>query len=461
MKQILWNKSELSHALQRALDHKFFTNITGVSIDSRSIIEGDMFFALSGNNYNGNNFIDEALQKGASICFSDDITKVKLFNIKRVIDVKNVLKTLNFLARYRRNALKATLIAITGSLGKTSTKEMFKLALSSNGKTFANDKNLNNHYGMPLSLVKCPKNIEFCILELGMSAKGEIANLVDIAKPDVVIITNIYPVHLAFFRSIKEISYAKSEIFKNVNDQGFAILNNESNYFEVQMKEAQQYSVQTFTFSTNNDANCYIKKIEINDDKYKSVKIQCFDVEFNQKFHFIVGEYLIANSLPLFICVHVLKLNLTLVQKSLETFKPKLGRGEVINLKKIKLIDDSYNSSPDAVRLAIKNAKSFKFENSRLLAILGDMKELGDCEVDFHKNVQLDGIDKIFCVGKLMKNLFNQTNNNIRGVYTNDSIEMAKIITDYIIENDIILIKGSCSMNMKLIVDQIKSKFSS
>ena len=251
MKEILWDINEVGEALNKIVKGEFLTPITGISIDSRTIEKGDMFFALSGENFNGNDFIDDAIRKGASVCISDDIRKVNLVNIKKVIQVDNVLEALNSLALYRRKSLKGVVIGITGSLGKTSTKEMFKLVLSSYGKTFATKKNLNNHYGLPLSLISCPKDVDFCILELGMSAKGEIANLTKIANPNIAVITNIHPVHLEFFNSIEEIAYAKSEIFENIAPSGFGILNSNSNHFEIQNNQAKEYGVKICKFGKN------------------------------------------------------------------------------------------------------------------------------------------------------------------------------------------------------------------
>ena len=459
MKKILWDINEIGKVLNWTAKTEFIAPITGVSIDSRTIEEDDIFFALSGENFNGNDFIDDAIEKGASVCISDDIKKVNSSNVKKVIQVENVLNALNSLAIYRRKSLKGMVIGITGSLGKTSTKEMFKLVLSSCGKTFATKKNLNNHYGLPLSLISCPKDVDFCILELGMSAKGEIANLTKIAKPNIAIITNIHPVHLEFFGSTEEIACAKSEIFENMAQPSFGILNSNSNHFDVQNNQAKKYGVKIHTFGKDAQANCYIKSIDKHDKIHKIAHINCCNKNYEQKFNVNVGEHLIFNSLAIFICAISLNLNLNFIQKSLENFKPQSGRGEVIDLKNnIKLVDESYNSSPEAVASALQNLKSLKTDSSRIIAIFGDMKELGEKEIYFHKNIELDGVDKIFCVGKLIKNLYKYSNQNIRGAYTENSTQMAEIITDYIREDDIILVKGSFSMNMKLIVDKIKNE---
>jgi UDP-N-acetylmuramoyl-tripeptide--D-alanyl-D-alanine ligase len=458
MKKVLWSKKELEDALNYK-DINYFSDVTGASIDTRTIKKGDMFFALSGENFNGNEFIDIAFQKGASLCFTDDIEKVSQANRNKVIRVDEVAKVLNTLAKYRRQSINGKVIGITGSVGKTSTKEMLKIALSNCGKTFASTKNFNNHYGLPLSIINCPRDVDFCVLELGMSNKGEILNLTKIAKPNISIITNIHPVHLEFFASTEDIAYAKSEIFENMQQPRFAILNEKSLHFNVQFNQAKKFGLEIFTFGKFAESNCYIKDI-IDDKGIKRVKIRYFNQDFEQSFDKSVGDHLIYNSLAIFICESVLNVDLTKVQNALINFKPQSGRGELIELSgHIKLIDESYNSSPEALTSAIKNAVSFRQSNIRVLAILGDMKELGAKEAEFHKNINIDGIDKVFCVGKLMKNLYDNAAIEVKGAYEENSEEMSKIINDYIKENDIILVKGSLSMQMKSIVDSIKNKW--
>ena len=333
MKKTLWNKKELSEALSCSLQDKHFTDITGVSFDSRTIQKGDMFFAFTGKKLDGNNFINLAIKKGASLCFSDNIKNVNSLNIPKVIQVKSTYDTANTLAKYRRKTLCGKVIAITGSLGKTSTKEMLKFAFSSAKKVFANRKNFNNYYGVPMSLIECPKDVDFCILELGMSKKGEITHLVNIVEPNIAIITNVYPVHLEFFQSIEKIAYAKSEIFNNISRTKFVILNSESNYIKLQQNEAKKKHLKVFTFGKDNSSDCYIKETTIC-DKFKYLKIKCFGKYFQQKFQYIVGDHLVYNTLSLFILVYKLKLRPDLIINSLEKFRPLPGRGEVIKLKK-------------------------------------------------------------------------------------------------------------------------------
>ena len=455
----MWSIKEIKEVLNNQNINDAIA-ITGASIDTRTIREGDMFFALSGNNFDGNEFVDIAFQKGASLCFSDNVDKVSIANQRKVIVVHKVAKILVDFAIYRRRLISGIVIGITGSTGKTSTKTMLELSLSHAGKVYASTNNFNNHYGLPLSLINCPKDIDFCILELGMKKKGEILYLASISKPNISIITNIYPVHLGFFTSYQDIAYAKSEIFFNMQEYDFAILNRGSFYFNIQYHQAKHCGLEVLTFGQDSDASCYIKKI-IKDNFFKKVAIRIFHQSFEQRFDINIGDHLIYNALSIFICIHVLNIKPVAITKILSHFHPQIGRGVVTILSKsIKLIDESYNSNPMALMAAIKNALSIQQEKKgRILAVLGDMRELGDQAIQFHKDINLSCVDKIFCVGPLMKYLYDNSPVLIRGIHTNTANEMSKIINGYIQDNDIILVKGSLSIQMRLIIYAIKYQY--
>ncbi len=458
-KQILWNKAELADALKQKIDQDL-GNITGASIDTRTIETGDIFLALKGNNFDGNAFSDEAIEKGASLCIVDEIDKIKENNRNKIILVENVADALNSLAKYRRNSLKGKVICITGSLGKTTTKEMLRSTLSACGKTHASSRNLNNHYGLPLSLIRTPVDTEFCILELGMSSVGEIRSLSKIAQPNIAIITNVEAVHLEFFNSITEIAYAKAEVFENMKLPSFGIINISHIHSDILRQQADKNGVQIIAVGNNIQADCYIVKTERLANGDQLVDINCLGKNIQQKFSKDIGKHLINNSLAVFACVSLLNANLTVTQKALEKFMPFTGRGEITKLShNITLIDESYNASPVAVAASIKNLTSRKKENSRAIAILGDMKELGKKEIRFHQSINLEGVDKIFCVGSLMKQLYDKACHSVKGAFTKNAEEMADIIANYIQNSDTILIKGSFSMNMKLIVEKIKKEF--
>ena len=459
MDQVLWKKEDIAKLLEQKIEQDL-DQITGVSIDTRSIKKGDMFFALKGENFDGNAFVDEAIQKGASMCIANKSAEVQESNRHKVIFVKNVVDSLNTLAVHRRASLKGKVIGITGSIGKTSTKEMLQLALSSVGKTYATAKSFNNHYGLPLSLVQTPIDTDFCILELGMNHAGEIRNLSKIAQPDIGIIINVHPTHLEFFDSIVEIAYAKAEIFEHIQTGGVGVINASSAHYSILHEQACKHEIQTVAFGNGMKSDCHINSIEQLPNGDKIAHINCMERNIQQKFDKDVGEHLIENSLGIFICLSLLKVNMETAQKALEKFTPFLGRGQVFELSNgISLIDESYNSSPAALAAAIKNAATHKKKDGRVLAILGDMKELGKKEVDFHKSINLEGIDKIFCVGNLMKHLYDEVDDQIQGAFTKNADEMANIIAQHLQNDDLVLVKGSNSMNTKLIVAKITKEF--
>jgi len=459
MKKILWDDKELKEIFSQNID--LSTPITGASIDTRTMSKGDMFFGIRGKNFDGNSFIDQAFSKGASLCFSDNIEKVSKINRSRVIKVNDIMQILNLLAKYRRKSLKAKVIAVTGSVGKTSTKEMMKIGLSSHGETFATIGNFNNHLGLCLSLINCPKDIKFCILELGMSASNEISELVEIVAPNISVITNVNPVHLRFLNSTLEIVNAKCEIFDNTKCLEYAFLNRDSLHYDIQLQKAASKGITVFTFGLDKEANCYIKEIHTL-ERVKIAKIICFGEEYKVTFNINVGNHLIYNSPTVFILAKVLGLDLRLIGENLQSFLPISGRGNAMNLpNNVKLIDESYNSNPTSLLKALQHTLSFRNHYRRVIAVLGDMKELGDNEVEYHKNIDLTGIDILFCVGPLMRSLYDNAcySNLIKKKWSENSLKMAQIVTDYIKEDDIILVKGSLEMRMKIIVETIKSRF--
>ena len=328
IKQVLWNKDELSKALGQKVNQSC-CDITGVSIDTRTIAKGDLFLALKGNNFDGNAFVDEAIVKGASLCIVDNIDKVKEKNRDKIVLVSNVANALNELAIYRRNSLQGKVICITGSVGKTNTKEMLGLALSANGKTYASYKNFNNHYGLPLSLMRTPIDTEFCILELGMSRTGEIKHLSKIAQPNIAIITNVEAVHLEFFNSVTEIAYAKAEIFEGMKTPSFAILNMDNIYYDILYKQALKKGIQTITFGSSTKSNYYISNTRYLANGDQLVAINCSGKTIQQKFHKDIGKHIIFNSLAVFACLNLLNTNLAIAQKALEKFTLFAGKGEI------------------------------------------------------------------------------------------------------------------------------------
>ena len=260
---MIWNRKEINLIIGKK-NVNIKVNPTGASIDSRTIRKGNIFFAIKGKFFNGSSFIEKAIKKGASICFAEKISKSKKFHKKKIIIVTRVENIINQFAIFRRNSIKGEILGITGSVGKTSIKEFISSKLSFIGKTFVSFVNFNNYYGTLLSIINCPKCIDFCVLELGMSKKGEILHLSYLSKPQVTLISNVNSAHNNAFFSIKNIVYAKIEILFSIRRGNISILNNCSNYLYLQYIKAKKIFLNIFILSkcNNINSNCSICKIK-------------------------------------------------------------------------------------------------------------------------------------------------------------------------------------------------------
>ncbi|MFQ3307614.1 MAG: UDP-N-acetylmuramoyl-tripeptide--D-alanyl-D-alanine ligase [Candidatus Midichloriaceae bacterium] len=449
----LWNKKDLEKALHSNITADI-TNVTAVSIDTRSLKSGDIFFAIKGDNFDGHDFVSEAIKLGATLCVVEKEISVCPEYENKLLKVKSVSESLNKLGEYRRKALDAKVICITGSLGKTTTKNMLHSVLKEYGKTHSTSKNFNNHYGVPLTLANTPLDTDYCVLELGMNHSGEIDIISKIAKPDIAIITNVHNVHMEFFHSIEGIAKAKAEIIPNITKNGKLIAHKNIVNEAIFQKLAKENDVEVFWFGDQKNEDCFIENYNNND-----YKIDCCKKIVNQKFHPDLGKHLAFNALSIFLCLSLLKIkDLKKAQEILTKIKPSSGRGEIIDLpNNISVIDESYNSSPKALESAIKNLIARKKEGGRSVAILGDMKELGKDEINIHKSIQISQIDKLFSVGHLMQSLYEEVDKKVQGIKTNTSEELAKSILTYIKKNDTILVKGSYSMRMWKIIEILKT----
>jgi UDP-N-acetylmuramoyl-tripeptide--D-alanyl-D-alanine ligase len=434
---------------------------SGVSIDTRTLVKGDLFIAIRGDQFDGHNFIQSAINQGASAILLDTMPKQPI-GIP-YIKTNDTFKALQDLSRYARNRTDATIIAITGSVGKTSTKEALKLAFSSLGPTMANKGGLNNHLGLPLSLARLPKETKYGIFEMGMNHPGELSELTDIARPHIAIITNVEEVHKEFFSSIEEIAKAKAEIFKGLEPNGTAIVNRDSHCFDILQQTAQQDKAQIVTYGAHIDSDIRLRNITICDNNC-NVKASINDSVVNYSLN-TPARHLAFNSLAVLASIKALNLDMKKASQSLSNFTSLQGRGEqqkiVLENGSFLLIDESYNASPVAVRAALEvlNKSPLKSKGRRIF-IFGDMGELGCDSAKFHANLAQDvlenEVDLVYSCGPLAQKLSDALPPHLRGLHKNDSGELAQEIGEHIQPNDIVLVKGSFSTNMKLIVDQLK-----
>jgi UDP-N-acetylmuramoyl-tripeptide--D-alanyl-D-alanine ligase len=451
--------------------------ISKISTDTRSLQEGECFLALKGENFNGNFFAEEAEKLGASLIFIDEILKdvnFKNFN-SVVILVKNCTETYAKIANCYRNSLKAKIIGITGSVGKTTTKNLLGhcLNFASHGYAFASKANLNNHIGVPQNLLMIDENCQYAVIEMGMQTKGEIDFLSKTAEPDIAIINNISPAHLEYFDDLKGIAEAKSEIFHGLKKDGIIILNKNTNHFDFLYEKAKKYSEKIITYSMNfDDKDCDIKiqKYKICDDNSVDIEILIDGAVLNYKLPLGVVS-LIENSLAVLAVFKSLKLNSQIASEALENFSIEnlKGRGQILKKeykgKKLIIIDETYNAGVDAMKTALKNLVSLPFANEKIgrrVAILGEMRELGEKSKEIHMELIdfLNDVNFVITTGdESMKSLNDLIPKEKNGGHFKNVEEILEKLEFLLEDGDLILIKGARHRNrLDKILDEMNLK---
>lgn len=462
----LWTKNELLESLSdQIIDCKIDDNlqIDEVVIDSRKKTKNALFIAISGENNDGHNFIDQAIENGSKLVLVEKNDQ----NLNSFILVKNSFKALLNLAKYSRNRSEAKIIGLTGSVGKTSTKEMLKLAFETQGKVFATFGNLNNHIGVPLSLSNFDKSCDYGIFEMGMNHLNEIEPLSKLVKPNLALITNVGPVHIEFFKDEEEIALAKSEIFRGIDKKGQILINFDSKHYDFLIKEAKKQNIQDeniFNFGIKEKSNYQILN-------YKIVNLNKSSVEAllnnGEKISYEISTsnpVIIFNSIIAISCLDLLGKDLKMGIKSLENFEESLGRGKIfdkkLNQKNITIIDDSYNASLPSMIAGINHALNLKksLNKKRVILALGDMLELGEKSVEIHNkivnHIKTHQIDFAILVGSNMAKSAEILPKNSYKSFLNSSLA-ANELENLLQDGDILYIKGSRGIKMEKIIENL------
>jgi len=437
MAEKLYSGEEINAVFNAHIDNKLFFN--KVSIDSREISNKDIFFAIKGEKDDGHKYVKNVLKNKNNLAIVS-----KRINNKKIIKIKNTLEGLRDLASYARQRTDAKIIAITGSCGKTSLKNLLNISLRRFGKTHCSPKSYNNHIGVPYSLANLSSDNKYGIFEIGMSAKGEIDNLVSFVKPHIAIITNIGPAHLENFDNIFGICKAKSEIMNGIYQNGVIILNKDDEFFNTFMRIAKKKKIKVLTFGFLK-SDVQIKK------KSKKVFFKINNKIFNFKIRNFNKSYLYNIAATL--CVHYyLNNNIIFLKNIFSNFRVPEGRGNEkyikIKNKKILLINDSYNSNPVSLNEAIHNFSLRKKKNNqRKVLVIGDMLELGIKSKYYHeqsaKMLNKTNIDKVHCVGSMMRYAHQKLNLTKRGLLFRDIRSFKENIFNLLENNDILLVKSS------------------
>jgi MurE/MurF fusion protein len=438
------------------------TKIKNASINSKEIKKNDIFFAIKGKNKNGNLFVKEAFNKGASLAVVNTINKLKYAS--KQIKVKDSLKFLTESSSIIREDSESNIIAITGSCGKTSLKELIGKTLKKISKVTYSPKSFNNKYGVPLSLFNLKKNDNFGIFEIGMDKRGEIDSLSKIIKPNVGVITNISYAHAKNFKNIKQIALAKSEIIHNIKNDGALVLNADDQYYHLHKKIALKRKLKVYSFSMTKK----ISDINFISIKKENRRYKVFIKANNQNLYFYLSSNFqsdIKNFLAALTIIQIYK-DISKIKKDIFcNFQIPKGRGDIskiiINRKSIYLIDESYNSNPLSLNSAIKNFDMMRINDSKKHLILGDMLELGKYSKKLHSlvsnTINRSSINCVNVIGNHIVETYKNINKNKKGFILKKKSEIINLINNHMNNNDYLMIKGSNSTGLNKLAKALKT----
>ncbi len=463
----LWTAKDVAAATSSSTAGNW--SATGVSIDSRSVAVGDLFVALQGPNFDGHDYVKHALENGAAAAIVHRAPKDSDSYHDRLIVVKDTFHALQDLAKASRARMKGRVIAVTGSVGKTGTKEALKLGLSVQGKTHASAGNLNNHWGVPLSLARMPADTEFGVFELGMNHAGEIAPLSKLVRPHAAVITTVEAAHLEFFNSVAEIADEKAAIMAGLEPGGTVVLPRDNPHYVRLAAAAKTYGCAGVrAFGTGGDAYARLVAWSLTPDGTQVAAE--FDGRRMMYDMIVSGRHWALNSLAALAAVDAIGADMHLAAGALAKLAAPAGRGARTRVEidggSFVVIDESYNASPAAVRvladtLAQMHQPVGGTRGGRLIMVLGDMLELGSAAAALHadlaESLKLADIHLVFTAGSLMKNLHNALPQAMRGAHAADSKALVPLVLGAVRAGDVVAVKGSHSSHMDLVVDALRS----
>ena len=432
---LLSNTQEIANVLNGSLsvDRKIY--FEGVCTDTRSDVEGKLFVALEGAHFDGHDFIKVAEDNGAKAIISHKDINSNLPLIK-VVDTE---KAYQKIAAFHRKSYGPVVIAITGSNGKTSTKNMLNSILQLEAPTLSTEGNFNNHLGVPKTLLNLKKNHQFCIIEMGANHQNEISLLCNIANPNLAIITNANNAHIGEFGNLKNLVEAKGEIFESLSKDGIAFINNESPHKKIWRKISGTQEIIFF----GNQSAIYASNIQQStEDINFQLNIGENKINITLK---LIGRHQVDNALAAAACASELGIGLEIIKDGLENTIPEKGRLELIELENFTLLNDSYNANPHSMKAAIDTIKKFP---GKKIAVLGSMDELGKDSIKLHQEIgeyaKNSGIEKLYSIGEDAK--------HYKGDHFQDVESIVNILSKKH-QKSVILVKGSRMMELNKLVD--------
>lgn len=458
---ILWTDEEAAAATGgRATGTRW--QATGVSIDSRTVKPGDLFIAIKGPSFDGHSFVAQALDRGAAAALVSDVPP-GVTGDAPLLAVDDTMAAMTDLGRRSRVRTRARVIGVTGSVGKTGTKEALRHVLSAQAPTFATEGSLNNHWGVPLSLARMPADSAYAVFEMGMNHAGELGPLSRLVHPQIAVITTVEPAHMEFFASVEAIADAKAEIFEGMGPGGVAVLNRDNPHFARLLAAARTQGLTVKSFGSHEEADARLLSADLGpDDSRVSARIGGAAVDYTIA---LPGRHWVMNSLAVLLAVKAAGGDVPAAAAAFATLPSVKGRGVRSRVTTpdgavFTLIDESYNASPAAMEAAFAVLGRLAPTGSgRRVAVLGDMREMGSKADSLHTGLApallAAGIDTVYCCGPHMRALFDTLPAAVRGVWAEDSAALAPLAAERAADGDVVLVKGSAGSRMARVVEAL------
>ena len=462
----LWSQAELIAAFRAAPSAPLSAAVGGISIDSRTLEPGDLFFAIRGDAHDGHDHVARAFEAGAAAAVVSRERAPQLAALGAAFAVEDTLNAMERLGVAARARSTAKIVAVTGSVGKTTVKEMLRAMLTACGATHASAASYNNHWGVPLTLARMPANARFGVFEMGMNHAGEIVPLTRMTRPHVALVTTIAPVHIEHLGSIEAIADAKAEIFLGLEPHGTAVLNRDAPQFERLEKAAAARGARVLSFGRGVDCDARLIDVEaIEGGSRVRTRVLGRELAFELG---APGVHMAENALGALLAAEALGADLDPCAAALRRFSPQKGRGERFSVPTpdgaATIIDESYNANPASMRAALALLAATKpGPKGRRIAVIGDMLELGPKAAAMHAELAADlsanKVDLLFGAGPLTRALFEAAPASMRAAWTERSSDLTDEVARTLRGGDIAMVKGSNGSRMGPLVAALRDRF--
>ncbi|WP_245578822.1 UDP-N-acetylmuramoyl-tripeptide--D-alanyl-D-alanine ligase [Cucumibacter marinus] len=459
----LWTLAAVAEATGGRIAGDPAPEYSGIAIDSRTVGRGDLFVAIAGDRFDGHDFVESAIAggAGAGLVLEDKAEALERKGLPLIV-VPDAFEGLRDLARAARARTSAKVVAVTGSVGKTSTREAIRHALSAIGRTHASVKSFNNHWGVPLTLARMPEDTEFAVIEIGMNHAGEITPLTQMTRPHVAMVTTVAPAHLEFFDSVAGIAHAKAEIFEGLGPGGMALIGLGHEHEAILRDAAAAHGATILTYGRADNADIRIVSETSGPTASGRIDVrgEAVDVTLDQ-----AGGHALFNAAGALAVASAVGADVKRCAEALSAMKAVEGRGAVHQLGRITLIDESYNANPASMRAALSVLHDTPASQGRRIAVLGDMLELGPQSAKLHAELSQavinSGVQKVYLVGGHMARLAEELPAPLVAAHANSTAEISPKVLNSLAFGDVIMVKGSLGVGLGGLVNDIRARFAS